>query len=75
MSGLLVRPLIGQPVDYLGRKIEVRHMGPDLLCEVDGVDLGSFYLTSEAAIAGGQRYVDAIVRAEQELASKSKPRR
>jgi hypothetical protein len=61
-----VRPLIGQPEMYLGRKIEVRHVGPDVLCEVDGVDLGSFFLNQPAAIEGGKRYVDAVVRAEQE---------
>ena len=70
-----VRPLIGEPVKHKGRTIEVRHMGPDLLCEVDGVDLGAFYLNSEAAVAGGRRYIDLIVRTEQELAKHSKPRR
>lgn len=71
----VVRKLIGEPVTYLGRKIEVRHMGPDLLCYVDGIDMDCFYLTSEAAIAGGKRYIDAVVRAATDLASKSKPKR
>jgi hypothetical protein len=71
----LVRPLIGAPVMYLGRKIEVRHMGPDLLCFVDGVDMDTFYLDSATAVAGGQRYVDAVVKAEADLAKKSKPKR
>jgi hypothetical protein len=73
MTGL-VRPLIGAPVIYHGRKIEVRHMGPDLLCEVDGVDMNAFYLDAPAAVAGGKRYVDAVLKIEADLAKKSKPK-
>jgi hypothetical protein len=60
---------------YQGRTIEARWMGPDLLCFVQGVELGSFYIDAQAAIEGGQRYIDADIKAAQERAAKEMPRR
>jgi hypothetical protein len=53
---------------YHGRTIEARRMGPDLLCYVDGSELGSFYIDAQAAIAGGQRFVDADRKAAEDKA-------
>lgn len=53
---------------YQGRTIEARWMGPDLLCFVQGVELGSFYIDAQAAIEGGQRYIDADIKAQQDKA-------
>lgn len=50
---------------YREHRLEVRHLGPDLLCYVDGEDLNSFYINANAAIAGGQRYVDAKLKAQE----------
>jgi hypothetical protein len=61
---------------YEGRTIEARWMGPDLLCFVTpagggtGTELGSFYIDAQAAIDGGQRYIDADIKAAQERVSK-----
>jgi hypothetical protein len=60
---------------YQGRTLEARWMGPDLLCFVQGVELGSFYIDAQAAIEGGQRYIDADIKAAQERAAKEMPRR
>lgn len=54
---------------YKARTIEARYMGPDLLCYVDGVDLGPFYVDVRAAIGGGKRYIDAE---EEALAKRSR---
>lgn len=48
---------------YHDRTIEARYMGPDLLCYVDGSELGSFYIDAQAAIEGGQRFIDADLKA------------
>jgi hypothetical protein len=55
---------------YEGRTIQARYMGPDLLCFVDGVELGSFYIDAQAAIDGGQRFIDAEMKAAKEKAAK-----
>jgi len=44
-------------------------MGPDLLAYVDGVEMPGFYLSVEAAHAGGKRYVDAQLKAAAESAA------
>ena len=45
---------------YKGRTITTRHMGPDCLSEVDGVELANFYLNPAAGRAAGERYVDQL---------------
>jgi hypothetical protein len=62
------RKLVGLPSQYKGHKIETRHMGPDLLCYVDGTEMPNFYLNAEAVRKGGMRYIDQI-EAEKEKAS------
>ncbi len=55
----LIRSEIYTPSQSTTRyRIEARFMGPDLLCYVDGQELGSFYLDAPGAIEGGQRYCD-----------------
>ncbi len=70
MSKGIVRKLI-RGESYQGRTIEARWMGPDLLCFVNGAELGSFYVDAQAAIEGGQRFVDAEIKAEQDKAAKA----
>lgn len=55
------RDVVGKPETYQGRTIEARFCGPDLLCYVDGLEVGNFYLTVEAAKAAGRRYVDQVL--------------
>jgi hypothetical protein len=64
-SNMIERKQVGKPVMYEGRKIIVRYMGPDLLTYVDDIELGGFYLNSEAAIGAGKRHIDAEIKAEQ----------
>lgn len=52
------RPIIGEPRRYRDHLISVHHCGPDLIARVDGEDLPNFYLTSEAAQRGAERYID-----------------
>jgi hypothetical protein len=54
------RQQIGEAIQYKGRDIVVRHMGPDLLCFVDGQEVGNFYIDRPAAIDAGVRYIDQI---------------
>ena len=67
----LERKIVGKPEKYRGRTITIRYMGPDLLCEVDGIELSGFFVDVEAARSGGQRYVDAEIKAEEEAAAKA----
>lgn len=56
------RPVVGEPEKYKGRKIEARFCGPDLLCYVDGQDVGQFHLNVEAAKRAGRLYIDQCER-------------
>lgn len=60
------RKAIGEPVPYEGSFIQVRHMGPDLLAEVDGIELAGFYIDSEAAVLAGTKYIDSQKKAAAE---------
>jgi hypothetical protein len=44
--------------EFHGRRLEARHMGPDLLGYVDGVELSGFFIDVEAALSGGRRFVE-----------------
>jgi hypothetical protein len=50
---------------YEGRRITVRYMGPDLLCEVEGIELAGFYLNTEGAYGAAHRYIDAEIKEEK----------
>jgi hypothetical protein len=63
------RKQVGDAERYHGRRLHASFMGPDLLANVDGVELPAFYLSVEAAIAG-RRYVDDQVREEAKKAAK-----
>lgn len=52
------RRQVGDTLEYAGRKIRALHLGPDLLCVVNDVELPNFYLNVEAAHRGGRSYVD-----------------
>jgi len=62
---MIQRPTIGEPVEYRGKKIEVRHMGPDLLAYVDGEELPNFYVDADSARAAGRRYIDQILKEKE----------
>lgn len=70
MSKGIVRKLI-RSEPYQGRTLEARYMGPDLLCFVNGVELGGFYIDAQAAIDGGQRFVDADIKAAKDKDAKA----
>lgn len=54
----IVRKLVAREI-YEGAQLEARHMGPDLLSFVDGVELPQFYIDAEAAFVAGRRFIDA----------------
>lgn len=58
------RKQVGDAERYHGRRLHASSMGPDLLSNVDGVELPAFYLSVEAAIAAGRRYVDDQIKEE-----------
>jgi hypothetical protein len=64
----VVRKLV-KSEEFHGRKLEARHMGPDLLGYVDGVELSGFFIDVEAALAGGRRFVEDE---EKEAAKRAK---
>jgi len=66
----LERKVIGDPISYLGSQIVARFVGPDLLSEVDGTELGGFYMDLEAARAAGKRHIDAQIKAKSDAAKR-----
>jgi hypothetical protein len=67
------RKPVGDPVLYKDAYlIAVTHMGPDLLCHVNGVELSGFYLTREAAVRAGERYADDDIKARGHGNSKTR---
>lgn len=56
----VTRRLVGEPIKYKGHRVEARYMGPDLLCYVDGREVGHFYLNAEAARKAGRDHVDQL---------------
>lgn len=69
------RKVIGEPRKYRGRTITVRHMGPDLLCEIDSIELSGFFIDVKSAVAGGERYIDAQIKAAEEAAKDQQRRK
>jgi hypothetical protein len=61
------RKTVGEPMQYRGREIRALFCGPDLLCSVDGMQIGNFYLNVDTAKRAGVSYVDQV---EKELADK-----
>jgi hypothetical protein len=60
------RKRVGDVVNYRGHEIEVRFLGPDLLCYVDGSELSPFYETLDNARKAGERHIDLMIKAESE---------
>lgn len=63
------RRTVGSATLYRGGKIEAKHCGPDLLCYVDGVELGGFYASVEGVRKAGMRHIDAQLKEESEQAA------
>ena len=61
---------VGEPLQYKGHTIEAKFLGPDLLCYVDGAELGSFFVDAESARKGGMRYVDQVEKEKADKAGK-----
>lgn len=45
-------------IEYKGRVIRALYLGPDLLGEVDGVEMGNFYVDTEAVYRVAKRDID-----------------
>lgn len=61
----LQRKQVGDAERYHGRRLTAHYMGPDLLSQVDGVEMSGFYRDVESALAAGRRYVDAQIKEEE----------
>lgn len=59
---IVQRQSIGAPELYRDRLISVRLMGPDFLAYVDDIELSGFYISPNAAVAAGQRYVNDDIK-------------
>jgi hypothetical protein len=57
MSGSLV----GTPYRYRGSEVQVRRYQPDYLAYVDGNQVGSFWISAEAADKAARRHIDAVL--------------
>lgn len=68
----VLRKQLGEPYVYKGKSIVLRIMVPDLLCEVDGIQVGQFWRDWEAGLAAGKRHVDEM---EKEAAKAAEARR
>ena len=51
---------------YRDHRITVRFCGPDLTCEVNGKELGPFYLDAEHARKAGMRHIDQVIAETRE---------
>lgn len=60
------RKHVGDPESYKGYRIQPAHVGPDLICYVNGSEIPNFFIDAESARAGGRRYVDDVVKAIEE---------
>jgi hypothetical protein len=67
----ITRKVVGKPEAYRGRTITARHMGPDLLGYVDDIELSGFFIDVEAVRSGGQRYIDAEIKAKEDAETKA----
>lgn len=57
------RKQVGETETYKGHEIKVRYIGPDLLGEVDGLEMPNFYLNAEAARNACKNYIDETIKA------------
>lgn len=69
------RKPLGLPYVYQGRSIVLRIMQPDLIAEVDGIQVGQFWRDFEAGLAAGKRHVDEEVKEEEKLKAAKAARR
>lgn len=59
------RKQVGDAERYHGRRLVARYVGPDMTGHVDDIEIASFYLTVESALASCRRYVDAQIKEER----------
>ena len=59
------RPQIGATESYRGYPISVRLMGPDFLAYVGDIEMSGFYISPNAAVAAGQRYINEALKAKE----------
>jgi hypothetical protein len=62
---LVERQQIGATETYRGFPISVRLMGPDFLAYVGDIEMSGFYISPNAAVAAGQRYVNEALKAKE----------
>ena len=60
----IVRQPAGPPQIYRDHLIQVRIMGPDILCYVGEIELSGFFISEGAAVAAGQRHINAEIEAK-----------
>lgn len=71
MNKKVVRPQIGKTLRYRNSLIRIFHIGPDLISEVDNIELPNFYIDAEAARRAGKRHIDDMWKALDQAAAKA----
>ena len=55
---MIKRRQVGDAERYHGRRLHASYLGPDLLANVDDIELPTFFMTVEAALSAARKYVD-----------------
>lgn len=66
---MIKRKQVGDAERYHGRRLYASYLGPDLLANVDDIELPTFFLTVESALSAARKYVDEQIK---EAAKRSK---
>lgn len=62
---MIKRKQIGDAERYHGRRLFATYVGPDLLANVNDIELPTFFLTVEAALVGARKFVDDQIKEEK----------
>ena len=62
---MIKRKQVGDAERYHGRRLHASYLGPDLLANVDDIELPTFFLTVEAALGAARKYVDEQIKEEK----------
>lgn len=57
---MIKRRQVGDAERYHGRKLFATYVGPDLLANVDDIELPTFFLTVETALIAARKYVERV---------------
>ena len=67
---MIKRKQVGDAERYHGRRLFATYLGPDLLANVNDIELPTFFLTVEAALSAALKYVDEQIKEATNKAGK-----